>query len=348
MPPRAHALKTLREASAEVTSHGYAFTDGSPELRQAQADYYERRFGVTLDPRAEILQTIGSKEGFATLARTLCGDGDRALVPNPCYPIHRYGFLLAGGVIADIPAAPDEAQLRAADELAARGRTPVAWVLNYPGNPTTSTASLDFYREAVALAKKHGILIISDLAYSELYYGKTPPPSIFQVPGAIEVAVEITSVSKTFSMAGWRIGFLCGQARVVEAVGKVKSYLDYGTFEPLKRAAAAALSRFEDTCPSLRETYRGRRDAFAEGFAEVGHRIEPSAATMFQWLPIPEGEAGGSLGFADRALNEEGIVLSPGIGFGTGGDGHVRAALVKDEKIMRDAGLRLGRLYARA
>ncbi|MCQ8185815.1 aminotransferase class I/II-fold pyridoxal phosphate-dependent enzyme [Parvularcula maris] len=345
LPPPAHALETLRAASAEEASHGYAFTDGSPELRQAQADYYQRRFGVTLDPRTQVLQTIGSKEGFATLARTICSPGDRALVPNPSYPIHRYGFLMAGGTITDIPDTPDKAQLRAVDEAAAKSPAPIAWVLNYPGNPTTRIASLDFYREAVALAKKRGLLIISDLAYGELYYGD-PPPSIFEVPGAIDTAVEITSVSKTFSMAGWRIGFLCGQAEVVAAVAKVKSYLDYGTFEPLKRAATEALRRFDESCPPLRETYRKRRDALAEGFAEAGVSIEPTPATMFQWLPIPKGEEGGSLGFADRALQTEGIVVSPGIGFGSGGDGHVRVALVKDEPVMREVGLRLARLYA--
>lgn len=347
-PPRA-AVETLSHAAERMGAHRYSDSRGILALREAKARYYKRRFGIELDPETEIISTLGSKEGFATLARTITAPGDVALVPAPCYPIHAFAFIMASGSVTGIPAAPGEALLRAADEAIRMGpKKPIAIVLNYPSNPTTVTADLDFYKEAVAFAKKHDILVLSDLAYADIYFDDNPPPSIFEVEGAKDIAVEFTSMSKTFSMAGWRLGFAAGSAPVIGAMAQVKSYMDYGHFEPLQMAAIAALDRSEEAAKDVRTRYQSRRDALIEGFAEAGLTVEAPKATMFCWMPIPESFEGGSLAFAERTIDECGIAVSPGIGFGPAGDRFMRLALIEDEDVLRDAAKTLASLYPEA
>lgn len=344
-PPR-EAIETLAHASEVPAAHRYSDSRGILALREAKARYYRQRFGVELDPETEIIATLGSKEGFATLARTITAPGDTALVPAPCYPIHAFAFIMASGAVTGVPATPDDSLLSAADAaIRMAPRKPIALVLNYPSNPTTAVASLDFYKEAVAFARKHDILLLSDLAYSEIYFGETPPPSIFEVEGAKEIAIEFTSMSKTFSMAGWRLGFAAGAAPVIGAMAQVKSYLDYGGFEPLQRAAISALSNAETFSRDMRVRYKSRRDALIAGFADVGITVPAPAATMFVWMEIPERFEGGSLAFAHHAIRELGIAVSPGIGFGPSGDRYIRLALVRDEAVLREAGRTLGQLY---
>lgn len=347
-PPRA-AVETLAQAAEEMGAHRYSDSRGILPLRQAKARYYERRFGIRLDPETEIIATLGSKEGFATLARTITAPGDSVLVPAPCYPIHAFAFIMASGAVTGIPAAPGDALLRAADEAIRMGpKKPIAIVLNYPSNPTTVTADLEFYKEAVAFAKKHDILILSDLAYADIYFDDNPPPSIFEVDGAKDIAVEFTSMSKTFSMAGWRLGFAAGAAEVIGAMARVKSYMDYGHFEPLQMAAIAALDRSEEASKDVRARYQSRRDALISGFADAGLVVEPPKATMFVWMPIPEQFEGGSLAFAERTINDIGIAVSPGIGFGPSGDRFMRLALIEDEDVLYKSAQSLASLYPEA
>ncbi|NNU15609.1 aminotransferase class I/II-fold pyridoxal phosphate-dependent enzyme [Parvularcula sp. ZS-1/3] len=347
-PPRV-VLEALSEAVEREDAHRYSDSRGILELRQAKARYYERRFGVKLDPETEIIATLGSKEGFATLARTITAPGDTALVPAPCYPIHAFAFIMASGAVTGLPAHPGDELLRAAEEaIRMAPRKPIAMVLNYPSNPLTVTADIEFYREAVAFAKKHDILLLSDLAYSEIYFGDTPPPSIFEVEGAKDIAVEFTSMSKTFSMAGWRLGFAAGAPHVIGAMAKVKSYLDYGGFEPMQHAAIRALDHSESAGADVRARYESRRDALIAGFADAGVDVPAPDATMFVWMPLPEDFEGGSVAFAEHALKTVGVAVSPGVGFGPSGEDHMRLALIADEDRLREAAGRLAGLYPAA
>lgn len=347
-PPRV-VLQALSEAAERKDAHRYSDSRGILELRQAKARYYERRFGVKLDPETEIIATLGSKEGFATLARTITAPGDTALVPAPCYPIHAFAFIMASGAVTGLPAHPGDELLRAAEEaIRMAPRKPIAMVLNYPSNPLTVTADIEFYREAVAFARKHDILLLSDLAYSEIYFGDTPPPSIFEVDGAKDIAVEFTSMSKTFSMAGWRLGFAAGASHVIGAMAKVKSYLDYGGFEPMQHAAIRALDNSETAGADVRTRYKSRRDALIAGFAEAGVDVPAPDATMFVWMPLPENFEGGSVAFAEHALKTVGVAVSPGIGFGPSGEDHMRLALIADEGHLHEAAGRLAGLYPAA
>lgn len=337
MPPPAIVIDALREAAALPSAHRYSDSRGIAELREAQARYYRRRFGVDVDPEREVITTLGSKEGIATLARTITAPGDAALVPDPCYPIHAFAFVMAGGEVMPLPSAFDDAQFRAAEAaIGAAARKPIAMIVNSPSNPTTEVASFDFLREAVRFCTKHDLLLLSDLAYAEIYFGEEAPHSIFEVPGAKDVAVEFTSVSKTFSMAGWRIGFAVGTERVISAMARVKSYLDYGGFEPIQRAAIIALDHAEEAGAEVRALYRRRRDAFIAALNEAGVEAKTPEASMFCWLPLPPS-TGGSLAFAERAMSEAGVAVSPGIGFGPEGDGFVRIALIADEERLEKA-----------
>jgi len=332
-------VEKLTETVSKPRTHRYSASRGIPGLRRAQAAYYGRRFGVTLDPETEVIATLGSKEGFANMAQAITAPGDVVLTPNPSYPIHAFGFLMAGGAIRSIPAEPGPEVFRALERAVVHSvPKPIAMVLCYPSNPGAHVAELDFLREAVAFARKHEIFVLSDLAYAEIYFEGDPPPSILQVDGAKDVAVEFTSMSKTFSMPGWRMGFAVGNERLIAALARVKSYLDYGAFTPIQVAAAAALNGGEGPILEIRETYRRRRDTLVDSFARAGWMVPSPRASMFAWAPIPEPLAHlGSLEFAKLLLEEANVAVAPGIGFGEHGDGHVRIALVENEQRIRQA-----------
>jgi alanine-synthesizing transaminase len=337
--PPPHVIAKLAEVAAKPTAHRYSASRGIPGLRKAQAAYYKRRFGVDLDPETEVIVTLGSKEGLANLAQAITAPGDVVLAPNPSYPIHTFGFIIAGAAIRSIPAAPGEdffERLRLAMRFTVP--RPKVLVVGYPSNPTAYVADLDFYERLVAFAREHELIVISDLAYAEIYFGNQPTPSILQVEGAKEVAVEFTSMSKTYSMAGWRIGFAVGNDRLIAALGRVKSYLDYGAFTPVQAAAVAALNGPQDIVEYNRNLYRGRRDVLIESFGRAGWDIPVPQASMFAWAPIPERFRDmGSMDFSKKLLNEAKVAVAPGIGFGEEGEGHVRIALVENEQRLRQA-----------
>src|SRR5438128_11709273 len=290
LPAPAHVLEKLREVAGKPRTDRYSSSRGIPGLRKAQASYYGRRFGVKLNPETQVVATLGSKEGFANVAQAISAPGDIVLCPNPSYPIHAFGFLMAGGVIRSVPAEASADYFHALERAVIHSiPKPIAIVVCYPSNPTANVASLDFYKDLVAFAKKHEIFVLSDLAYAEVYFDETnPPPSVLQVPGAMDVTVEFTSMSKTFSMAGWRMGFAVGNDRIIAALARVKSYLDYGAFTPIQVAATAALNGPEDCIREMRDPYRKRRDALVESFGRAGWDIPRPAASMFAWAPLPK------------------------------------------------------------
>lgn len=339
MPTPPHIVEKLVETVAKPRTHRYSSSKGIPGLRRAQAAYYARRFGVKLDPETQVVATLGSKEGFANMAQAITAPGDVVLVPNPTYPIHEFGFIISGAAIRHIPALAGD-EFLAAVERAVRHSVPkpLAVVLSYPSNPTALVADLDFYKEAVELAKKLDLIILSDIAYSEIYFDGNPPPSILQVDGAIDVAVEFTSLSKTYNMPGWRMGFAVGNERLIGALARVKSYLDYGAFTPIQVAAAAALNGPQDCVEEIRNTYKARRDCLVESFARSGWDIPPPPATMFAWCPIPEPYRHlSSVEFAKLLIAKADLAVSPGRGFGEYGEGFVRIALVENEQRIRQA-----------
>ncbi len=350
LPTPQHIVAKLAETARREDTHGYSASRGINGLRKAQAAYYGRRFGVKLDPDSQVIVTIGSKEGFANIAHAITAPGDVVLCPNPSYPIHAFGFLMAGGVIRSLPAAPDEQYFHALERAVMHSiPKPLAVVVCYPSNPTAYVADLDFYRDLVSFARRNELILLSDLAYAEVYFDDNPPPSILQVPGAIDVAVEFTSMSKTYSMAGWRIGFAVGNDRMISALGRVKSYLDYGAFTPIQVAATAALNGPQDCVEEMRATYRRRRDALVESFGRAGWEIPPPSASMFAWVPIPEKFRGiGSLEFSKLLIEKADVAVAPGIGFGEHGDDYVRIALVENEQRIRQAGRNLRRFLESA
>ena len=339
LPTPAHVIEKLKETLGKPRTDRYSASRGITGLRKAQAGYYERRFGVKLNPETQIVATLGSKEGFANVAQAITAPGDVVLVPNPSYPIHAFGFLMAGGVVRSVPAEPTPDLFEALERAITHSiPKPIAMICCYPSNPTAYVATLDFYKDLVAFAKKHEIFILSDLAYAELYFDGNPPPSVLQVPGAIDVTVEFTSMSKTFSMAGWRMGFAVGNERIIAALARVKSYLDYGAFTPVQVAATAALNGPEDCIREVREIYKKRRDVLVESFARAGWDIPPPAASMFAWAPLPEAFRGmGSMQFATLMVEKSGVVVSPGVAFGEHGEGYVRVAMVENEQRIRQA-----------
>jgi alanine-synthesizing transaminase len=339
LPTPAHVVEKLKETVGKPRTDRYSASRGIPGLRRAQAAYYARRFGVKLNPETQIITTLGSKEGFANVAQAITAPGDVIVVPNPTYPIHVFGFLMAGGAIRSVPVEADDAFFGAVERAVLFSiPKPIAVVVCYPSNPTACVASLDFYRELIAFAKKYSLLVLSDLAYAEVYFDDNPPPSVLQVPGAMDVAVEFTSMSKTYSMPGWRIGFAVGNERVVAALGRVKSYLDYGAFTPIQVAATAALNGPDDCIHEMRSIYRRRRDALVHAFGRAGWRIPPPAASMFAWAPIPDPfRPLGSVEFSTLLVEKAGVAVSPGAGFGEHGEGHVRIALVENEQRIRQA-----------
>ncbi len=338
-PTPRHIVDKLVEAARNPRAHRYSMSRGIPGLRKALAGYYQRRFNVDLDPESECIVTLGSKEGLANLASAITSPGDILLVPNPSYPIHPYGFIIAGGSVRHVPVLPDADFLIALERAVKHSvPKPVALVLNYPSNPTALIATLDFYAQVVDFCRFHGIYILSDLAYAEIYFDIDPPPSILQVPGAKDVAIEFTSMSKTYNMPGWRIGFAAGNKTLIQALARIKSYLDYGAFTPVQVAASAALNGPQDCVEEIRHLYKDRRDVLIEGLAAAGWSVPSPPATMFAWAPIPPAFAHlGSLEFSKLLLDEAKVAVAPGIGFGEHGDGHVRIALVENRHRTRQA-----------
>ena len=338
-PTPPHIVAKLVETAQDPRAHRYSVSKGIAGLRRAHAAYYARRFGVELDPESETIVTLGSKEGLANLAQAITSPGDIILVPNPSYPIHPYGFIMAGASIRHLPIGAGEdflANLKRAVKHAVP--TPLALVLCFPSNPTAQVVDLDFYAQIVDFCRFHGIWILSDLAYAEIYFGEDPPPSILQVPGARDIAIEFTSMSKTYSMPGWRVGFAAGNRQLVGALTRIKSYLDYGAFTPVQVAAVAALNGPQDCVREIRDLYRTRRDALIQGLAAAGWDVPSPPASMFAWAPIPARfRELGSLGFSKLLLQKAGVAVSPGIGFGEYGDGHVRLALVENAQRIRQA-----------
>ncbi|MFT9376493.1 aminotransferase class I/II-fold pyridoxal phosphate-dependent enzyme, partial [Komagataeibacter saccharivorans] len=287
-PTPPHIVQKLVETVSDPRAHRYSVSRGIPGLRRALAGYYERRFNVKLDPETEVIATLGSKEGLANLASAITSPGDTILVPNPSYPIHQFGFIIAGASVRSIPATPDDEMLEALDRAVRHSvPKPTALIVNFPSNPTAYLADLDFYRKLVAFARKHEIWILSDLAYAEIYFGDKVPPSILEVPGAKDIAVEFTSLSKTYSMAGWRMGFAAGNPHLISALTRIKSYLDYGAFTPIQVAAVAALSGPQDCVAEIRDIYRKRRDVLIQGLHSAGWDVPSPEGSMFAWAPIP-------------------------------------------------------------
>jgi len=352
-PP--HIVEKLIETVKKPRTHRYSASKGIPGLRRAQAGYYARRFGVDLDPETQVVATLGSKEGLANLAMAITGHGDVILSPNPSYPIHPYGFMIAGAALRHIPTLTDgrfapEDYLRALDRAVKHSvPKPTALIVSFPSNPTAQVCDLDFYAEVVAFARRHGVWVLSDLAYAEIYFDDNPPPSILQVPGAMDCAVEFTSLSKTFSMPGWRMGFAVGNPRLIEALTRIKSYLDYGAFTPVQVAAAAALNGPQDCVAEIRALYRSRRDVLVSAMAKAGWAIPAPPATMFAWAPVPEPfQRLGSMAFAKLMLTEAEVAVAPGVGFGEYGEGFVRIGLVENEQRIRQAARGVKRLLGRA
>jgi alanine-synthesizing transaminase len=338
-PTPPHIVAKLVETVQDPRTHRYSVSRGIAGLRRALAGYYQRRFGVTLDPETEVIATLGSKEGLANLAAAITSPGDTIMVPNPSYPIHQFGFIIAGAAVRSIPATPDDDMLRAIDRAVRHSvPKPTALIVNFPSNPTAHLATFDFYRELVGLARRHEFFILSDLAYAEIFFEGEPPPSVLQVPGARDVTVEFTSLSKTYSMPGWRMGFAAGNQRLVTALARMKSYLDYGAFTPIQVAAVAALNGPQDCVDQMRALYRERRDVLVPGLAAAGWEMPSPRGSMFAWAPIPARYAHlGSLDFAQLLLDRARVAVAPGIGFGEHGDGHVRIALVENTQRLRQA-----------
>jgi alanine-synthesizing transaminase len=334
-----HVVDKLIEVVQDGRTHRYSNSRGIPGLRKAHAAYYKRRFNVDIDPDSENIVTLGSKEGLANLAQAITSPGDVILVPNPSYPIHPYGFIIAGANVRHVPIGPGFDFLEGLTRAVRHSvPPPTALILNFPANPTAMVVGLDFYEKVVNFCREHGIWILSDLAYAEVYFDGNPPPSILEVPGAKDVAIEFTSMSKTYSMAGWRIGFAAGNKRLIHALTRIKSYLDYGAFTPIQAAAVAALNGPQDCVEEIRTLYRDRRDVLIKGLAEAGWDVPSPAATMFAWAPLPEQfKHLGSVEFSKLLLREAKVAVSPGIGFGEYGDGHVRIALVENRQRIRQA-----------
>jgi alanine-synthesizing transaminase len=347
LPAPKHVIDKLVETAGKPRTDRYSASKGIAGLRRAQAGYYARRFGLKLDPERQIVATLGSKEGFANIAQAITAPGDVVVVPNPSYPIHAFGFLMAGGAIRSIPADPNPHFFQALERAIVHSiPKPIAVVVCYPSNPTAIVASLDFYRDLVHFARKHEIFILSDLAYAEVFFDEKPPPSVLQVPGAMEVTAEFTSMSKTYSMPGWRIGFAVGNERLMAALSRVKSYLDYGAYTPIQVAATAALNGSDDCIHEMRSIYKRRRDVLVESFGQAGWHVPAPVASMFAWVPIPERfRSLGSLEFSKLLIEKADVAVSPGIGFGEHGDGHVRLALVENEQRIRQAARGVRRFF---
>ena len=351
MPTPKHIRQKLKETVEKPGTGRYSTSKGINGLRKAQAAYYKRRFDVNLDPENEVIVTLGSKEGLANLAQAITSPGDIILSPNPSYPIHPYGFIIAGASLRHLPAMddgifnPDLYLERLERSIIESVPAPVAVIVSFPSNPTAQVVSIEFYEEVVKIALKYNVYILSDLAYAEIYYDNSPPPSILQIPKAKEVAVEFTSMSKTYAMAGWRIGFAVGNIRLINALTRIKSYLDYGAFTPVQVAAATALNGPQDCVQEIRSTYQKRRDVLINSMARAGWNIPSPKASMFAWAPLPDKyKDKGSLEFAKELMLKADVAVSPGVAFGEFGEGFVRVGLVENEQRIRQAAKNIKKL----
>ena len=351
MPTPKHIRQKLKETVEKPGTGRYSSSRGINGLRKAQAAYYKRRFDVNLNPEDEVIVTLGSKEGLANLAQAITSPGDIILSPNPSYPIHPYGFIIAGASLRHLPAMddgifnPDLYLERLERSIIESVPAPVAVIVSFPSNPTAQVVSLEFYEEVVKIALKNNVYILSDLAYAEIYYDNSPPPSILQIPKAKEVAVEFTSMSKTYAMAGWRIGFAVGNIKLINALTRIKSYLDYGAFTPVQVAAAAALNGPQNCVQEIRNTYQKRRDVLINSMARAGWNIPSPKASMFAWAPIPaKYKNKGSLEFAKELMLKADVAVSPGVAFGEYGEGFVRVGLVENEQRIRQAAKNIKKL----
>ncbi|ODJ87189.1 glutamate-pyruvate aminotransferase AlaC [Candidatus Thiodiazotropha endolucinida] len=338
-PTPQHIVDKLCEVANRKDTHRYSMSKGIPRLRRAMSNWYKSRYDVALDPETQVIATIGSKEGLAHLALACMGPGDSVLVPNPAYPIHPYGFIIAGADVRHVPMVPG---IDFFDELVKSIKDswprPKMLVLNFPGNPTTQCVDLEFFEKVVEIAKEYNIWVVHDLAYADIVFDGYVAPSILQVPGADEIAVEFYSLSKSYNMPGWRVGFMSGNKTLVAALARIKSYLDYGTFTPIQVAAIAALEGPQDVVKEICGMYQNRRDVLCDGLNNVGWRVEKPKATMFVWAPIPDAyKSMGSLEFSKKLLSEAKVAVSPGIGFGEHGDDHVRFGLIENEHRTRQA-----------
>ena len=338
-PTPAHIVEKLVEAARRNDTHRYSQSKGIPRLRRAIANWYGRRFNVDLDPEREAIVTIGSKEGLAHLSLATMGPGDAVLVPNPAYPIHPYGFVISGADIRHVPLVPDiDFFVELEKAIKDSWPKPKMLVLNFPGNPTTQCVELDFFEKVVEIAREHQIWVVHDIAYADIVFDGYVAPSILQVPGARDVAVEFFSLSKSYNMPGWRVGFMCGNATLVAALARMKSYLDYGMFTPIQVASIMALDGPQECVKEICERYESRRDVLCDGLNAAGWEMEKPKATMFVWAPIPEPyREMGSLEFCKKVLRDAKVAVSPGIGFGEYGDDHVRFALIENEHRTRQA-----------
>lgn len=338
-PTPKHIVDKLIEVAQRKDTHRYSASKGIPRLRRAITNWYARRYDVSLNPETEAIVTIGSKEGLSHLALATVGPGDSILVPNPAYPIHPYGFVIAGADIRHVPLVPGiDFFTELVKTITSSWPRPKMLVLNFPGNPTTQCVELEFFEQIVEIAKEHEIWILHDLAYADLVFDGYVAPSILQVPGAKDIAVEVFSMSKSYNMPGWRIGFMCGNPTLIAALARLKSYLDYGTFTPIQVASIAALEESQDCVREICDMYCQRRDVLCEGLNALGWTVEKPKATMFVWAPLPEPyKAMGSLEFCKKLLVEAKVAVSPGIGFGSYGDDHVRFALIENPHRTRQA-----------
>ena len=346
-PTPDHIVKKLVETANREDTHRYSQSKGIPRLRRAMANWYKTRYDVDLDPESEVITTIGSKEGLAHLAMATLGPGDAVLVPNPAYPIHPYGFVIAGADIRHVPLLPGQdffGELVKAIETS--WPRPKMLVLNFPANPTAMCVELDFFEKVVEIAREHNIWVVQDIAYADIVFDGYVSPSILQDQGAKEIAVEFFSLSKSYNMPGWRVGFAAGNKELIGALARIKSYLDYGTFTPIQVAAIAALEGDQDCVNDIRDMYQSRRDVLCEGLNALGWPVEKPKATMFVWAKIPEQYLEmGSLEFAKKLIRDANVAVSPGIGFGQYGDDHVRFALIENEHRTRQALRNIKRLF---
>jgi alanine-synthesizing transaminase len=347
-PTPSHIVDKLIETARRGDTHGYSQSKGIPRLRKAICDWYQRRFDVTLDPASEAIVTLGSKEGLAHLALATTGPGDAILVPNPSYPIHPYGFVISGADIRHVPMGDNEDDFFTELEkgIQTSWPRPKMLVLNFPSNPTAQCVELEFYERVIAVAREHSIWVIQDLAYADLCYDGYVAPSIMQVKGAKDLAVEFFSMSKSYNMPGWRIGFCVGNKALVAALARMKSYLDYGMFTPIQVAAIAALEGDQTCVTQIRDMYQSRRDVLCSGLNAIGWPVTPPKATMFSWARIPEFyRAMGSVEFSKKLLTEAQVAVSPGIGFGEFGEGYVRFGLIENEHRTRQAIRNIKRMF---
>ncbi len=338
-PTPKHIVDKLVEVAQRRDTHRYSQSRGIPRLRRAICNWYKDRYDVDLDPETEAIVSIGSKEGLAHLALACLGPGDSVLVPNPAYPIHPYGFVIAGADVRHVPLVPGVDFFEELEKAIVESwPRPKMLVINFPGNPTTQCVELDFFERVVAIAKEHNIWVIHDIAYADIVFDGYKAPSILQVPGAKEIAVEFFSLSKSYNMPGWRVGFMVGNPVLVAALAKIKSYLDYGTFTPIQVAAIAALEGPQECVQEIRDMYQKRRDVLCDGLNALGWKVEKPKATMFVWAKIPEAyQPMGSLEFSKKLITDAKVAVSPGIGFGQHGDDHVRFSLIENEHRTRQA-----------